>query len=45
MNGLPLPTRMTSPPGSSWPGLFGFVSATKWLERIEFTTNAELAAY
>ena len=23
------------------PGLFGFVSATKWLERIEFTTYAE----
>ena len=27
------------------PGLFGFVSATKWLERIEFTTYAERTAY
>jgi hypothetical protein len=27
------------------PGLFGFVSATKWLERIEFTTYANRTAY
>ncbi len=27
------------------PGLFGFVSGTKWLERIEFTTYAERTAY
>ena len=27
------------------PGLFGFVSATKWLERIEFTTYAKRTAY
>lgn len=27
------------------PGLFGFVSATKWLERIEFTTYAARSAY
>ncbi|HEY5821324.1 MAG TPA: molybdopterin-dependent oxidoreductase [Propionibacteriaceae bacterium] len=27
------------------PGLFGFVSGTKWLERIEFTTYAKRTAY
>ncbi len=27
------------------PGLFGFVSGTKWLERIEFTTYAARSAY
>lgn len=26
------------------PGLFGFVSATKWLKRIEFTTYAQRTA-
>ena len=45
MNGLPLPDAHGFPARMVVPGLFGFVSATKWLERIEFTTYAERTAY
>ena len=45
MNGMPLPDAHGFPARMVVPGLFGFVSATKWLERIEFTTYAERTAY
>ena len=45
MNGEPLPDAHGFPARMVVPGLFGFVSATKWLERIEFTTYAERTAY
>ena len=45
MNGVPLPDANGFPARMIVPGLFGFVSATKWLERIEFTTYAERTAY
>ena len=45
MNGEPLPDARGFPARMLVPGLFGFVSATKWLERIEFTTYAERTAY
>lgn len=45
MNGEPLPDAHGFPARMVVPGLFGFVSATKWLERIEFTTYAERIAY
>jgi DMSO/TMAO reductase YedYZ molybdopterin-dependent catalytic subunit len=45
MNGMPLPDAHGFPARMIVPGLFGFVSATKWLERIEFTTYAERPAY
>ena len=45
LNGEPLPDARGFPARMLVPGLFGFVSATKWLERIEFTTYAERTAY
>jgi len=45
MNGQVLPEKNGFPARMLVPGLFGFVSATKWLERIEFTTYAERTAY
>ncbi len=45
MNGEPLPDAHGFPARMLVPGLFGFVSATKWLKRIEFTTYAERTAY
>ncbi|HEY5978789.1 MAG TPA: molybdopterin-dependent oxidoreductase [Microlunatus sp.] len=45
MNGMPLPDAHGFPARMVVPGLFGFVSATKWLERIEFTSYAERTAY
>jgi DMSO/TMAO reductase YedYZ molybdopterin-dependent catalytic subunit len=45
MNGEPLPDAHGFPARMLVPGLFGFVSATKWLERIEFTTYAKRTAY
>ena len=45
MNGQPLADKSGFPARMLVPGLFGFVSATKWLERIEFTTYAERTAY
>ncbi|HYP43889.1 MAG TPA: molybdopterin-dependent oxidoreductase [Propionibacteriaceae bacterium] len=45
MNGAPLPDSHGYPARMLVPGLFGFVSATKWLKRIEFTTYAARSAY
>jgi len=45
MNGEVLPDKNGFPARMLVPGLFGFVSATKWLKRIEFTTYAERSAY
>ncbi len=45
MNGEPLPDAHGFPARMLVPGLFGFVSATKWLSRIEFTTYAKRSAY
>ena len=45
MNGEPIPDDHGYPARMLVPGLFGFVSATKWLERIEFTTYAKRSAY
>ncbi len=44
-NGEALPDERGFPARMLVPGLFGFVSATKWLKRIEFTTYAERSAY
>jgi DMSO/TMAO reductase YedYZ molybdopterin-dependent catalytic subunit len=38
MNGEPLPTRHGFPARLVVPGLYGYVSATKWLSEIELTT-------
>jgi DMSO/TMAO reductase YedYZ molybdopterin-dependent catalytic subunit len=45
MNGEPLPDAHGFPARMVVPGLFGFVSATKWLQRIEFTSYAARTAY
>ncbi len=45
LNGEVLPDPRGFPARMLVPGLFGFVSATKWLERIEFTTYADRTAY
>jgi DMSO/TMAO reductase YedYZ molybdopterin-dependent catalytic subunit len=45
LNGEPLPDERGYPARMLVPGLFGFVSGTKWLERIEFTTYADRTAY
>jgi DMSO/TMAO reductase YedYZ molybdopterin-dependent catalytic subunit len=45
LNGEPLPDARGFPARMLVPGLYGFVSATKWLERIEFTTYADRTAY
>jgi DMSO/TMAO reductase YedYZ molybdopterin-dependent catalytic subunit len=45
LNGEVLPDERGYPARMLVPGLFGFVSATKWLERIEFTTYARRTAY
>lgn len=45
MNGEPLPDAHGFPARMVVPGLFGFVSATKWLQRIELTRYAERTAY
>jgi DMSO/TMAO reductase YedYZ molybdopterin-dependent catalytic subunit len=45
MNGEVIPDEHGFPARMLVPGLFGFVSATKWLERIEFTTYAKRSAY
>lgn len=45
MNGEVLPDKNGFPARMLVPGLFGFVSGTKWLRRIEFTTYAERTAY
>ncbi|RMB58832.1 hypothetical protein EAX62_11955 [Tessaracoccus antarcticus] len=45
MNGEVLPNKNGFPARMLVPGLFGFVSATKWLNRIEFTTYDKRKAY
>ncbi|MEO7587743.1 MAG: molybdopterin-dependent oxidoreductase [Arachnia sp.] len=45
MNGEILPNKNGFPARMLVPGLFGFVSATKWLNRIEFTTYDTRKAY
>ncbi len=45
MNGEILPNKNGFPARMLVPGLFGFVSATKWLNRIEFTTYDKKKAY
>ena len=38
MNGVPLPSRHGFPARLIVPGLYGYVSATKWIKEIELTT-------
>ena len=45
MNGEPLPRRHGYPARLIVPGLYGYVSATKWLEEIELTTWDGFDAY
>ena len=45
MNGEPLPIEHGFPVRLVVPGLYGFVSATKWLTEIELTTFAEFDHY
>ncbi|MGI3784720.1 MAG: molybdopterin-dependent oxidoreductase [Janthinobacterium lividum] len=45
LDGQPLADARGYPARMIVPGLFGFVSNTKWLERIEFTTYAKRTAY
>ena len=45
LNGEPLADERGYPARMLVPGLFGFVSATKWLQRIEFTSYAARTAY
>lgn len=45
MNGEPLPFEHGYPARLVVPGLFGYVSATKWLTEIELTTFARFDAY
>ena len=45
MNGKPLPIRHGFPARLVVPGLYGYVSATKWLTEIELTTFDDFEAY
>ncbi len=45
MNGEPLPVQHGFPVRMVIPGLYGFISATKWVTRIEATTYATDPAY
>ncbi len=45
MNDEVLPAKNGFPARMLVPGLFGFVSGTKWLKRLEFTTYAKREAY
>jgi len=45
MNGQPLPAEHGYPARLIVPGLYGFISATKWLTRMTLTTYAEQEAY
>lgn len=45
MNGEPLPAQHGFPVRMIVPGLYGFVSATKWLVDIEVTRFADVSAY
>ncbi|WP_122261567.1 molybdopterin-dependent oxidoreductase [Ornithinimicrobium cerasi] len=45
MNGVPLPPEHGFPVRMVTPGLYGYVSATKWLTELEVTRFADFAAY
>jgi len=45
MNGEPLPIRHGFPVRMVVPGLYGYVSATKWLAELELTSFADFDAY
>ena len=45
MNGQPLPTEHGFPARMLVPGLYGYVSATKWVTSLEVTTFARQQAY
>jgi DMSO/TMAO reductase YedYZ molybdopterin-dependent catalytic subunit len=45
MNGEPLPLEHGFPARLVIPGLYGFISATKWVTRMTLTTYAEQSAY
>jgi DMSO/TMAO reductase YedYZ molybdopterin-dependent catalytic subunit len=45
MNGEPLPTKHGFPARLIVPGVYGYVSATKWLSQIELTTFEEFEGY
>jgi len=45
MNGQPLPAEHGYPARMVVPGLYGFISATKWITRMTLTTYAEQEAY
>lgn len=45
MNGVPLPTDHGYPARLIIPGLYGYVSATKWLKEIELTTLEAFDGY
>ncbi len=45
MNGEPLPPRHGFPARLIVPGLYGYVSATKWIEEIELTTWNDFDGY
>ena len=45
MNGAPLPVEHGFPARLVVPGLYGYVSATKWLSEIELTTWEDFDAY
>jgi DMSO/TMAO reductase YedYZ molybdopterin-dependent catalytic subunit len=45
MNGQPLPTEHGFPARMLVPGLYGYVSATKWVTELEVTTFASQQAY
>ncbi len=45
MNGVPLPVEHGYPARLIVPGVYGYVSATKWLSEIEVTTFADFEGY
>lgn len=45
MNGAPLPREHGFPARMIVPGLYGFISGTKWVRRLTLTTYAEQTAY
>jgi DMSO/TMAO reductase YedYZ molybdopterin-dependent catalytic subunit len=45
MNGVPLPIEHGFPVRMVVPGLYGYVSATKWLTELELTSFADFDAY
>lgn len=45
MNGVPLPREHGFPARMVVPGLYGFISATKWVTKLTLTTYAEQTSY